>query len=100
MTSSPSLLANGRQLGSLELVISHCPLYPVKLSTEFCMAKEASEIRLETGLPDVRRVDIPRKKVKEAAMYYSLAEVKKEMNSVRYKKLDMINHLDCRETIV
>ena len=37
MTLSPSLLANGRQLGSSELVISHCPLCPVKRSTEFCM---------------------------------------------------------------
>ena len=37
MTLSPLLLANGRQLGSSELVISHCPLCPVKLSTEFCM---------------------------------------------------------------
>ena len=38
------------------------------------LAKEAGEIRLETGLPDVRRVGIPRKKVKEAAMYYSVAD--------------------------
>ena len=37
MTLSPSLNANGRQLGSSELVISHCLLCPVKLSTEFCM---------------------------------------------------------------
>ena len=37
MTLAPSLLPNGRQLGSSELVISHCPLCPVKMSTEFCM---------------------------------------------------------------
>ena len=37
MTLSPSLLANGRQLGCSEPVISHCPLCPVKLSTKFCM---------------------------------------------------------------
>ena len=37
MTLSTSLNANGRQLGSSESVISHCPLGPVKLSTEFCM---------------------------------------------------------------
>ena len=29
-------------------------------------------------------------------MYFSLAEVKKEMNSDKYKKLDQIRHLDCR----
>ena len=29
-------------------------------------------------------------------MYFSLAEVKKEMNSDKYKKLDHIKHLDCR----
>ena len=29
-------------------------------------------------------------------MFYSLAEVKKEMSSNRYKKLDQIRHLDCR----
>ena len=39
MTLSPLLLANGRQLGSSELVISHCPLCLVKLSTEFCMLR-------------------------------------------------------------
>ena len=37
MTLSPSLNSNGHQLGSSEYVISHCPLCPVKLSTEFCM---------------------------------------------------------------
>ena len=37
MTFPPSLLANGCQPGSSELVISHCPLCPVKLSTEFFM---------------------------------------------------------------
>ena len=34
MTSSPSLLTNGRQLESSELVISHCLMCPVKMSTE------------------------------------------------------------------
>ena len=38
------------------------------------LAKEAGEIRRETGLPGVRRVGIPRKKVKEAAMYHSVAD--------------------------
>ena len=38
------------------------------------LAKEAGEISMETVLPDVRRVGIPRKKVKEAAMYYSVAD--------------------------
>ena len=32
-----SLIAIGRPLGCFESVISHYPLYPVKLSTEFCM---------------------------------------------------------------
>ena len=48
------------------------------------------------GLPDVREEDIPREKVKEAVLYFNLAEVKKEMNSPNYKKLDKIKHLDCR----
>ena len=39
MTLSTSLVANGRQLGCSESVISHCPLCPVKLSTEFCMGE-------------------------------------------------------------
>ena len=39
MTLSPLLLANGRQLGSSQQVISHCPLCPVKLSTELCMVQ-------------------------------------------------------------
>ena len=38
MTLSTSLIANGRQLGCSESVISHCPLCQVKLSREFCMA--------------------------------------------------------------
>ena len=37
ITLSASLLTNGRQLGSSEYDISHCPLCPVKLSTELCM---------------------------------------------------------------
>ena len=37
MTLSPSLLANGCQLGCPEEVISHCPLCPEKLSTEICI---------------------------------------------------------------
>ena len=37
MTLSTSLIANGRQLGCSESVILHCPLCPVKLSTEFFM---------------------------------------------------------------
>ena len=49
------------------------------------------------GLTDVRRLNIPGEKVKEAVMFYSVAEVKKEMNSVRYKKLGIIKHLDCRD---
>ena len=42
MTLSPSLNSNGHQLGSSEYVISHCPLCPVKLSTEFCMIWSAA----------------------------------------------------------
>ena len=49
------------------------------------------------GLTDVSRLSIPGEKVKEAVMFYSVAEVKKEMNSVRYKKLGIIKHLDCRD---
>ena len=37
LTLSTSLISNGRQLGCLESVNSHCPLCPVKLSTKFCM---------------------------------------------------------------
>ena len=33
------------------------------------------------GIPDIRKKDIPRKKVVEAVMYYEVAEVKKEMGS-------------------
>ena len=42
MTLSPSLLVNGRELGSSERIISHCPLCPVKMSREFCMAKKSN----------------------------------------------------------
>ena len=42
------------------------------------LAKKAGEIRLEAGLPDVRRVDIPNMKVKEAAMYYSVGDIVEE----------------------
>ena len=45
MTSSPSLPPNGRQLGGSELVISHCSLCPVKLSTEFCMWTSTYEVK-------------------------------------------------------
>ena len=38
MTSSPSLLANGCQIGCSEQVISQCPLCRAKLNTKFCMA--------------------------------------------------------------
>ena len=41
--------------------------------------------------------DISREKVKEAVMFYSVAEVKKEMNSDKYKKLEKIKYLDCRQ---
>ena len=36
MTLSTSLIANGRQLGCLESVKTHCLLCPVKLNTDFC----------------------------------------------------------------
>ena len=61
------------------------------------LAKEAGETCLKVGLPDVRVKDIPREKVKEAVMFYSVAEVKKEMNNDKYKKLEKIKYLDCRQ---
>ena len=60
------------------------------------LAKEAAEVCNKVGLPDVRKVDIPREKVKEAVLYFSVKEVKQEMNSTKYKKLDKIKYLDCR----
>ena len=60
------------------------------------LAKEAAEVCIKVGLPDVRKVDIPRQKVKEAVLYFSVKEVKQEMNSTKYKKLDKIKYLDCR----
>lgn len=60
------------------------------------LAREAAEACFKVGLPDVREKDIPREKVVEAVMYHEVAEVKKEMGSARYKKLDKIKNLDCR----
>ena len=39
---------------------------------------------------------LAREKVVEAVMYYEVAEVKKEMGSAGYKKLDKIKNQDCR----
>ena len=61
------------------------------------LAKEADEACRKVGLPDVRRVEIPRGQVKEAVLYFSVAEVKQEMNSTKYKKLEKIKYLDGRQ---
>ena len=54
------------------------------------LVRGAAEACCRVGLPDVRE------EVKKAAMYFSLAQVKKEMNSDKYKKLDKIKNINCR----
>ena len=60
------------------------------------ITKEAKEACSKIGLDDVTKKFIPREKIKEAIMYHSMAEVKEEMQSKKYKKLDKIKYGDCR----
>ena len=58
------------------------------------LARGAEEACSRVGLPNVSEEDILREEVKKAAMYFSLAQVKKEMNIDKYRKLDKIKNIN------
>ena len=60
------------------------------------ITREAREACFRIGLPDVTKKYISREDIKEAIMFPNMAEVKKEMQSGKYKKLDKIKYSDCR----
>ena len=59
------------------------------------LAKEAKELCVQLGLPDVSQKDIHREDIKAAVMYHNVKKLKEEMGPL--KKLDLIKYTDCRK---
>ena len=59
------------------------------------LAKEAKELCVQLGLPDVSKKDIHREDIKSAVTYHNLKKVKEEMGPL--KKLELIKYSDCRK---
>ena len=61
------------------------------------LTREVKEACSKIGLEDITEKYISREKIKEAILYHNMNEVKEEMQSEKYKKLDKIKYGDCRE---
>ena len=59
------------------------------------LAKEAKELCVRLGLPDISQKDIHREDIKSAVMYHNVKILKKEMGPL--KKLELIKYQDCRK---
>ena len=59
------------------------------------LAKEAKELCVHLGLPDVSKKDIHREDIKSAVMYHNVKKLKDEMGPL--KKLELIKYTDCRK---
>ena len=61
------------------------------------LTREAKEACSNIRLGDITENYITREKIKEAIVYHNMAEVKEEMQSENYKKLNKIKYGDFRE---
>lgn len=59
------------------------------------LAKEAKELCIQLGLPDVSKKDIHREDIKSAVMYHNIKKLKEEMGPL--KKLEMIKYINFRK---